>query len=272
MLRLHPLHSYDAPELAPYRTMKLQLDHKREGIFVAEGEKVVRRLLASRLEVVSVVMPQKWLADYTRLIDERAETIDVFVVEKDELETLTRHSMYQGVLAVGKLPASMPLARALADSPSPRLFVAMDAINNSENVGSLVRNCAALGTHALLTGETCSSPYLRRAVRGSMGTIFELPVVECASLAETLANLRQKGVHCIAAHPHTDRRMVWEADFTGDCCVVFGSEGFGISPQVLAACDEALAIPMRPGVDSLNVASAAAAFLSEAQRQRRSTR
>lgn len=268
MLRLHPLQSYDAPELAPYRTMKFQVDHQRQGIFVAEGEKVVRRLLESRLLVASVLLPQKWLADFSPLIEQRAEVIEVFVLEKEELEALTRHSMYQGVLAVGKLPAPVPLATALAAGPRPRLFAALDGLNNSENVGTLVRNCAALGVQALLTGETCSSPYLRRAVRGSMGTIFELPVVECAKLAATLVELRHHGVHSIAAHPHTDGRRVWEADFSGDCCVVFGSEGFGISTAVLEACDETAAIPMRPGVDSLNVASAAAAILAEVQRQR----
>lgn len=82
MLRLHPLLSYNAPELAPYRTMKFQVDHQRQGIFVAEGEKVVRRLLESRLPVASVLLPQKWLADFSPLIEQRAEVIEVFIVEK----------------------------------------------------------------------------------------------------------------------------------------------------------------------------------------------
>ena len=80
--------------------------------------------------------------------------------------------------------------------------------------------------------------------------------------------LRGRGVHCIAAHPHTDQRDLGQADFSRDSCIVFGSEGHGLSPQVLAACDEAVAIPMPPSVDSLNVASAAAVFLYEASRQR----
>jgi tRNA G18 (ribose-2'-O)-methylase SpoU len=72
----------------------------------------------------------------------------------------------------------------------------------------------------------------------------------------------------VAAHPHTDRKILSQADFTGDCCLVFGSEGTGISPAVLAACDEAVAIPMPPAVDSLNVGAAAAVFLYEVARQR----
>jgi tRNA G18 (ribose-2'-O)-methylase SpoU len=117
-------------------------------------------------------------------------------------------------------------------------------------------------------GETCSSPFLRRAVRGSMGAIFQLPVVETTSLTRALRNLRERGIRCIAAHPHADGHTLARANLADDCCVVFGSEGFGISPEVLVACDEAAAIPMPPTVDSLNVGSAAAVFLYEANRQR----
>jgi TrmH family RNA methyltransferase len=131
-----------------------------------------------------------------------------------------------------------------------------------------VRNCVAFGVQALLVGETSASPYLRRAVRNSMGTVFQLPVIESGDLVGTLNELRRQGVRCIAAHPHTDQKVLPQANFARDCCIVFGSEGNGISASVLAACDEAVAIPMPPTVDSLNVASAAAVFLYEASRQR----
>ena len=137
-----------------------------------------------------------------------------------------------------------------------------------------MRNCAAFGAQALIVGETSSSPFLRRAVRNSMGTIFQLPVVELKpeltpkNLAEALRHLRAHGIRCLAAHPHTENKILSQVDFTGDCCIVFGSEGSGLSPEVLAACDEAVAVPMADGVDSLNVAAAAAVFLYEASRQR----
>jgi TrmH family RNA methyltransferase len=102
-----------------------------------------------------------------------------------------------------------------------------------------------------------------------MGTIFQLPIIESKKIASHLAELKRLGVRCIAAHAHTDQSLLDEADFRRDCCVVFGSEGSGVSPAVLAACDEAVAIPMPPEVDSLNVASAAAVFLYEANRQRK---
>ena len=131
-----------------------------------------------------------------------------------------------------------------------------------------MRNCVAFGVSALIAGETCCNPFLRRTVRNSMGALFKLPVLESTNLAQTLRELRAHGIRCVAAHPHTDKMVLSQTDFTGDCCVVFGSEGHGISKEVLAACDEAVAIPMANEVDSLNVSMAAAVFLYEANRQR----
>ena len=128
-----------------------------------------------------------------------------------------------------------------------------------------------------------------------MGTVFKLPMVELGqesiqysvfsgqkkspaahqdagkepgSLRETLLGLKARGVRCIAAHPHVEKRTLSDADFTEHCCLVFGSEGYGISESVHEVCDDSVAIPMRPGIDSLNVASAAAVFLYEVNRQR----
>ncbi len=153
--------------------------------------------------------------------------------------------------------------------PPPRLVVALDGLTNSENIGVLVRTCAALGVQALLVGETCSSPYLRRAVRNSMGAIFTLPVVHSTGLVADLGRLRSAGFTVAAAHPHATGSTISEFDWTRDVCVVFGSEGEGIADVILQACDAAVAIPLRNGIDSLNVANAAAVFFYEIDRQRR---
>ena len=268
MGRVRRIESFDLPELQPYRTMRRQHEHRQRGIFVAEGEKVVRRLLESSFGVVSVLLPEKWLRDLDPLLRARPEEVQVFVAEKALLETLIGFSMYQGLLAVGKVPPLPNLEEIVARSPQPRLLAAADGLSSAENLGALVRNCAAFNAQALIVGETCSSPFLRRAVRSSMGTIFRMPIVESASLVQALGELRRRGIRCIAAHPHADGRTVSQARFTGDCCIVLGSEGYGISPPVIAACDEAAAIPMPDAVDSLNVGSAAAVFLYEANRQR----
>jgi tRNA G18 (ribose-2'-O)-methylase SpoU len=268
MYRLQEISSFDLPELKPYQTMRRQMEHRQQGIFVAEGEKVVRRLLESDFGVISVLLPQKWFRDLEPLLARRPENVQVFVAEKKLLETLTGFSMYQGLLAIGKVPPPLTIERVLATKARPFLLAAVDSLSSAENIGALVRNCAAFKVNALLVGETCTSPYLRRAVRASMGTVFQLPIVEPGSLVPTLRHLRDQEVHLIAAHPHVNGRALPQARFGTDCCVVFGSEGYGISQAVLDICDDAVAIPMPPGIDSLNVGSAAAAFLYEANRQR----
>jgi tRNA G18 (ribose-2'-O)-methylase SpoU len=265
---LEAITDFDRPDLVPYASMRMHQDHWRERIFVAEGEKVVRRLLESRLEVISVLLPEKWLLNLRDQITARPEPIRCFTASKKLLEQLSGFSMYQGLLAVGRIPPAVTVTEAVANSPSPRLFAAVDGLTQAENLGALVRNCVAFGTQALLVGETCGHPYLRRAVRASMATIFHLPVVESGNLAASLAELRAAGVRCVAAHPHTNRRTLPQSELARDCCIVFGSEGQGIAPAVLAACDEAVSIPMPAHVDSLNVGAAAAVFLYEAQRQR----
>jgi tRNA G18 (ribose-2'-O)-methylase SpoU len=285
MFRIENISSFDLPELQPYATMKRPQEHERQGIFVAEGVKVVRRLLESHFSIASVVLPEKWLDDFRPLLEARPEPITVYLAEKKFLETLVGFSMFQGVLAVAKIPPPVSLDDILSKNRKPLLLVAVDALTNAENLGALVRNCVAFGVQALIVGETSSSPFLRRAVRNSMGAIFQLPVIELAklglrhrfktkphatrlTLAECLTELRARGVRCIAAHPHTDKKILSQADFSGDCCLVFGSEGYGISAPVLEACDEAVAVPMPPTVDSLNVGAAAAVFLYEVARQR----
>jgi len=283
-LRIEKISSLEQPELAPYRTMRRSAEHEAQGIFIAEGEKVTRRLLQSRFTVVSVVLPDKWLEKYRPLLEARPEAFTVYLAEKSLLETLVGYSLFQGVLSVGRIPPPAPLEEILQKSSKPNLFVAIDGLSNAENLGALVRNCVAFGVQALLVGETCSSPYLRRSVRNSMGAIFQLPIWEVKvaneaarlrrddppkfSLAQTLRDLRARGIRCLAAHPRAGGKTLAKADFSGDCCLVFGSEGNGISGSVLEACDEPVAIPMANEVDSLNVGAAAAVFLYEAQCQR----
>jgi tRNA G18 (ribose-2'-O)-methylase SpoU len=268
MINVQPLTDLGHPLLVPYRTMKAQRDHHQQRIFVAEGEKIVRRLLETDFTLVSAVMPPKWAEDLRPQIEPRPERVEVFTAEKERLAELTGFSMYQGVFAVARIPPAADLLKLLEATPHPWFLVAVDGLNNSENLGGLVRSCVAFGAHALLQGETSSSPYMRRAVRSSMGNIFRLPVVECKCLAYTLRYFKTRGIRTVAAHPHTDRRTIAQAQLAGDCCLVLGSEGSGVSPAVIEACDEAVAVPMANGVDSLNVGSAAAVFCYEVARQR----
>lgn len=268
MFRAQSIDSFDLPELAPYRTLRYQEEQRRQGIFVAESKKVVRRLIESPLEVVSVVLPEALLPEFEPILMKRSEEVHVFIGSKKLLEGLTGFSVYQGVMAVGRVPKAMTLDELVAKGRRPLLFLAADGIGNALNMGVLVRNSAAFSVGALIVGETCCSPYLRRAVASSTGTIFRVPCVESTSLAESLRLLREKGVRCIAAHLDSGGYTLAQVDLSGDCCVVMGNEWNGVSQKVLERCDQVAAIPMPPDVDSLNVGSASAVFLYEAARQR----
>lgn len=270
MVEVKPVENFDAPDLAPYRTMRWQSEHREQGIFVAEGEKVVRRLLESSIEIVSLLLPEPWLREYAELLQSRPEKkITAYTADKAVLEELTGFSMYQGVLGVGRVPPPVLLEDLLSTRKTPLLIVAVEGVSAAENIGGLVRNCVAFGADAILVGETTCSPYLRRAVRSSMGTIFKLPVIQSTRLSATLAQARARSFRVIAAHPHTNEKTLMDADFSQNCIIVLGSEGAGLAAATLEGCDEAVAIPMQNGVDSLNVGTAGAVFLYEAFRQRK---
>lgn len=257
----------DLPELEPYRHMKWQVEQRQQGIFVAESEKVVRRLLESPLPVISALLLERWFIELQPLLERRPETIRVYIAERALLEQIIGFSIYQGALAVGRAPGNARLEEILARHKSP-LIVAAEGISGAENIGVLVRNCVAFGASGIIAAESSCSPYLRRAVRSSMGTVFKLPVLETPSLLRTLQDVKRAGIKTIAAHPQTTQCRISTADFRGPTCIVLGAEGAGISPRILAECDEAVVIPMHAAVDSLNVAAAGAVFLYEAMRQR----
>lgn len=268
MFSVETINDLDDPRLAPFRNMRAQVDHLGEGLFIAEGEKIVRRLVESPHQVVSVVLPPDWQAEYEPLLAARPDHITLFVAPKSLLSQLTGFTLFQGVLALGRVPKALGENELIESLPAPRLFAAVDAVTNAVNVGLVIRNAVAMGVQALIVGETSAHPYLRRSVRSAMGTIFKLPYHLSPNLPVTLARLREAGITCMAAHPHTDRRYLYDTDLRRDVCVVLGSEGEGIRPATLAACNEVVAVPMLNGVDSLNVGNAAAVFFYEALRQR----
>lgn len=267
MVEKIPITTLDLPELEPYRHMKWQFEQRQQGIFVAEGEKVVRRLLESPLPVISALLLERWFVELEPLLAARSEHIRAYVAERPLLENIIGFAIYQGALAVGRAPANARLDEIFARDRVP-LIVAAEGISGAENMGSLVRNCVAFGASGIIAAESSCSPYLRRSVRASMGAVFKLPVLETSSLVKTLQELKQNGVKIVAAHPHTTQLKIAQADFRGPICIVLGAEGAGITPEVLALCDEAVVIPMNSNVDSLNVAAAGAVFLYEAMRQR----
>lgn len=271
---IHHIATLELPELEPYKTLRRPFEHLEQGIFVAEGEKVVLRLLASPLAVQSILLSQDWFEEHRIVIEENTNTIEVFIGTKKLLETIVGHVLHQSIMALASVPkqnTSDDVVRTLGTGQSVenanKIFVLVDGITNAENMGVIVRNCVCFGVDALLVLPNSCDPYLRRSVRNSMGNIFQLPIVYIHHPAEEIQKLQQNGIRLYAAHPHEKSVDIRKASFTNACCIVLGAEGPGISQDVLELCDEFVTIPMKDGVDSLNVASASAVMLWELQKK-----
>ncbi|MBI3829736.1 MAG: RNA methyltransferase [Planctomycetes bacterium] len=254
----------DAPDLKPFLTLRRPKFPFDQGLFVAEGPLVIERLLQTALKVRAVLCTPDQFERFRPALEIRSEIV-VHVAERKAIEKVLGVEYHHGVMALGECPPEPDLKAVLAAAKPPRRLVALDGLVEADNVGVIVRSCAALGATALLSGETSCSPWLRRAVRNSMGGVFALPILHAPHLAEMLRRLRGEfGARIVGADPGGATALN-AYRFPEHCCLVFGTEFTGLSAEVRAACDEFVAIPLAGGQDSLNVSAAAAVFLYQAR-------
>ena len=165
----------------------------------------------------------------------------------------------------------MAIVRQPEDSTLRELnspIVILNSIIDSENIGSIVRNCAAFGIDSLICDRYSASPYLRRAVRVSMGTICSMKVHRSESLSETIQELKNLNYKIIAAELDDKSISIHDFKFPSNCGIIFGSENKGILPDILAQCDYILSIPITDRIESLNVAASSAVVLYEATKKK----
>jgi tRNA G18 (ribose-2'-O)-methylase SpoU len=252
-----PLQSIDDPDdprLADYRNLKERHLNAETGRFVAEGERVVRRLLASSLEVCSVLLTPPRLA---ALGDAASGPFPVYVAEPAVLDRIAGFHVHRGCLAVGRRPEPRPLP------PQARGVVVLEDLVDVDNLGSIARHAAAFGAGALLLSPRCADPFYRKAIRVSLGAVFDLPVTRLPRWPDALAELRAQGFSTVAAVVSPDATPLPRFAPPARWALLLGAEGPGLSAGARALCDHRVTIPMSPsaGADSLNVAAAAAVML-----------
>lgn len=248
--------------LSPYRNLKGKMLEK-EGVFIAEGEKVVRSMLKSSCRVESCLVASGAKARYRHILSIMTQRgVSVYSADDEIIEDVIGFRFHRGIMAVGCCPKKITLSGFLKDRQNPRILVALNAVNDPENVGLIVRNAAAFGAGALIVDAATYDPYYRKAVRVSMGTVFGLPVCYEKDLAPSLVWLKKdRGARIIAAMPGRGAKDIAVTDLSGCVCIVFGNEDKGISRGVLNIADEKVRIPISKTVDSLNVTAASAIFL-----------
>lgn len=226
-----------------------------EGLFIAEGEKVIRRALAAGYPMRSMLLEEKWLPGLADVV----EQVDapVYVADLSLLERVTGYSVHRGALASmarRPLPAPSDLVR------DARRLVVLEDITNHTNVGAVFRAAAGLGVDAVLVTPRCADPLYRRSVKVSMGGVFAVPWTRLPDWPGELGELRARGF-VVAALALSDQAVdldVLAADPPERLVLMLGAEGDGLAPATVAAADLVVRIPMSREVDSLNVASAAA--------------
>jgi len=247
----------DDPRVADY--IGLRDPHHRRNLegdvfFIAEGLHVIGRLLDSPYSLRSMLLtPSRFERLEPRLSDVHCP---VYVAERDVLMKVAGFDLHRGAVASANRAPAPTLATVLETA---RTIAVLEALNDAENLGAIARSARALGIDALVVDPTCTDPFYRRTVRVSMGEVLFLPIVRSHDWATDLTTIRDAGFRLLALTPSATAISIDDIARTrGDrIAVLLGAEGPGLEAATLAAA-EPVRIPMRPGVDSLNVGHAAA--------------
>ena len=257
MSRPVPVATADDPRLEDYvRLTDVSLRKSLEaalGLFIAEGELVIRRAVAAGYPVRSLLLTSDRLEGLADLAD--GCTGPVYVVSPETAQQVTGYRVHRGALAsMQRLP--LPLVSEVIRG-ARRLVVLEDIVDHT-NVGAIFRCVAGLGLDAVVLAPRCADPLYRRSVRVSMGAVFAVPYARLDDWRDGLGLLREAGFRLLALTPAADAVPIAEAPARGRIALLLGTEGDGLSARWRAQADLSVRIPMSGGVDSLNVASAAA--------------
>lgn len=258
---IEPIHDADDPRVDDYRALNDQAARRLiEGdeLFIAEGPTAVLRLLTSGHRVRSVLVEARKL---TRILAELEPAggigAPIFTTSREVLRQIVGFDLHRGIVAAAE---RQPLAALdeLLEPPGRLRLAVLEGLNDPENVGAVARSARAFGLDALVLDPTCTDPYARRTVRVSMGEVLHLRIARCSDWPGPIDELRDAGVSTWALTPGIDAHDLWELAVPERLAVVLGAEGPGLQPATIASCDRAVRIPIRTGVDSLNVGAAAA--------------
>jgi tRNA G18 (ribose-2'-O)-methylase SpoU len=233
-------------------TLRTSLEAEH-GLFIAEGEKVIRRALAAGCRPRSLLMAPRWvdsLIDVLHGVD-----APIFVADEALVESVSGFHVHRGALASFERRA-LPSVGELLDGA--RRIIVLEDINDHTNVGAIFRNAAAFGMDAVLLSPRCADPLYRRSIKVSMGAVFSVAWTRIDDWYAGPDLLRDAGFQVLALTPADDAVSIGAVTLGGRVALLLGSEGHGLSPRWLQAANERVHIPMSGDVDSLNVAAASA--------------
>ena len=259
MANIIPITDFQDPALDLYarrtENQLLNREHPAEGIFIAESPTVIQRALDAGYGPVSALMEQKHITGAGRPILDRCPALPVYTAEFDVLTRLTGFALTRGMLCAMR---RKPLPEVRQICRDARRIAVLENVMNPTNVGAIFRCAAALGMDAVLLTGGCANPLYRRAIRVSMGTVFQIPWTFVPD--DFLPALRELGFRSAAMALRRDTVSIRDVRLQREprLAVVLGTEGDGLTEATITGCDYTIKIPMTHGVDSLNVAAASA--------------
>ena len=262
MANIITLASLESPELDVYaRLTQAQLRNRLEpekGLFIAESPKVIGTALDAGLTPVSFLMERRHIDGDAAPLLARFPDVPVYTASREVLAELTGYTLTRGVLCAMRRPAPQKPEDVLQNA---RRAAVLEGVVDATNIGAIFRSAAALGMDAVLLSPTCCDPLTRRAVRVSMGTVFQIPWATFDSWPQGgMQTLKSAGFQTCAMALRDDSVPLGDERLNRieKLAIVLGAEGDGLAGSTIAACDYTVRIPMGHGVDSLNVAAASA--------------
>ncbi|MCR4622595.1 MAG: RNA methyltransferase [Clostridiales bacterium] len=250
-----------APELQAYCALTQKQAHS-EGVFIAESINVIQSALDAGIKPLSLLCERRHAEGKAAELIKKLGDIPVYTPPDEAIKKLTGYELSRGVLCAMERPIPMTADEALADA---HCCAVMENVRDETNLGAIFRSAAALGMDAVMLCGSCSDPLSRRAARVSTGAVFRLPWARLPALSEGGAEILKRRGFTLCALALSDRSEGPEALANAVMpAVVLGNEGEGLSREAVACCDITVRIPMRRGVDSLNVSAAAAIAFWEA--------
>ena len=248
---------FSAPELDIFARMTehqlLNRENPQDGIFIAESPKVIERALDAGCQPISILVERKHIDGEAKPILDRCEGIPVYTAEFEVLKQLTGFPLTRGLLCAMRRPQILSVEEVCKNA---RRIAILENVMNPTNIGAIFRSAAALNVDAVLLTPACSDPLYRRAIRVSMGTVFQVPWTFC----DDINKVRSMGFQTVAmalrddSVPLDDPKLMAEEKLA----IILGTEGDGLANQTITESDYTVRIPMSHGVDSLNVAAASA--------------
>ena len=252
-IKIERVESIESEELRIYKELR-ESAFRDDGSFIADSPKVVNLLLQSELEIKSILATEAYYEEFAPLLEGK-NIPKLYLTTKEEMSKIVGHKIHHNCMMHGIRPPNATLGELGSG------VLLLDGITSAENVGSIVRSCAALGVDSLVIANETPHPFNRRALRVSMGYAHHIRTHVHKDIKESIVAFRERGYRVYAAEVAPNATMLHDVQVAQKWVLIMGHEGRGISQDILELCDEVVSIEMQEGVKSFNVGVAASVMM-----------